>query len=149
MYFKQYICILYINSKNKSKRAIVNCVLYIILFICRRARARIHGWQVVRILYLRLLAPPYQLMIHWLHYTLLQIFIIYDGHSNNNISHRSISLLPCWDCSWLSLRGTRLMADSCHTPNIQSTAVFYNWVTSDCHGIIICVFIKQNNKTSD
>ena len=40
MYYKQYLCILYINSKNKSKRAIVNCVLYIILFICRRARAR-------------------------------------------------------------------------------------------------------------
>ena len=88
MYFKQYLCILYINIMNKSKTAVVNCVL-IILFICRRARARSHGWQVVRILYLRLLAPPYQLMIHWLHYTLLQIFIIYDGHTTTT-SHISV-----------------------------------------------------------
>ena len=41
---------------------------YITLFYLsageRGEEERIHGWQVVRILYLRLLAPPYQLMIH-------------------------------------------------------------------------------------
>ena len=80
------------------------------------------------------------------------LFMMVTATTTSHIAvftHFSLTLVPCWDCSWLSLRGTRLMADSCHTPNIQSTAVFYNWLTSDCHCIIIRVFIKQNNKTWD